>query len=187
MTMTTREPATHTRSGGWVARREATVRVLTDLAGLSSLDLTGLTADDVTVLDGTATIRTPTRTVTVPAAADGMCGPCTLARWLHTLDLTVLHTDPLVVTAVITRAAAPTPHQAEDCRATATIGPDTRRLPLLPQVDPWGPLPIHRNTRSVPGGYTHSLPDDLTSAPASIPPTPYGCSPPSKPWTWPRC
>jgi len=86
VTMTARESATHTRSsGGWVARREAAVRVLTDLAGLSTVDLTGLTAADVTVLDGAATISTPTRTVTVPPATGGMCGPCTLARWLHTL------------------------------------------------------------------------------------------------------
>ena len=133
VTMTARESATHTRSsGGWVARREAAVRVLTDLAGLSTVDLTGLTAADVTVLDGAATISTPTRTVTVPPATGGMCGPCTLARWLHTLDLTVVHTDPLVVTAVITRAAAPTPGRGLSCNrhhrpgypatAAATLG-----------------------------------------------------------------
>ena len=76
MTMTARESATHTRSsGGWVARREAAVRVLTDLAGLSTVDLTGLTAADVTVLDGAATISTATRTVTVPPATGGMWGP----------------------------------------------------------------------------------------------------------------
>ena len=108
------------------------------------------------MLDGAATISTATRTVTVPPATGGMCGPCTLARWLHTLDLTVVHTDPLVVTAVITRAAAPTPHPAEDCRATATIGPDTRRLPLLPPVDPWGHPTIPANTRSVTGEYTRT-------------------------------
>jgi hypothetical protein len=134
--------ATHGRTrSGWPARREAALKVLTDLAGLSALDLAELTVADITVVDGTATITTPTRTITITPTTEGICGPCTLARWLHTLDLGVVHPDPLVVNALVTRAAAPTPHPPDACTATATTAPGTRSIPLLPRVDTWGLIP----------------------------------------------
>src|SRR5664280_3514827 len=101
-------------SAGWVGRRDRAVLVLSKMAGMSDEDIAVLTAGDVVIADGAATITAATGTITLPASDDSMsCGPCALARWLHLLDMTVIYPDRYVIDAVIARAAplsADSPH-----------------------------------------------------------------------------
>ena len=128
------------------------------LAGLTEADLTDLTIGDGTVIDGTAIIIiTATGTVIVEPGGD-VCGPCSLARWHHALDVAVTTYPDLCAWPPRTSLAPPGSHTAHRCRATAIIDPATQRLPLLPPVDPWGPLLARSSARS-------AAPPGLTGAP----------------------
>ena len=99
-----------------------------------------MTAGDVVIADGVATITTPTGVIRLAASGDGLiCGPCALARWLHVLNLTAVYSDRCVIDSVIARAA-PLVRQF-----TASVRRHRRghrrapgRLPLLPPIDRWG-------------------------------------------------
>ena len=85
-------------SAGWVGRRDRAVLVLSQMAGLADEHIAGLTAGDVVIADGAATITAPTGTITLPASGDTLiCGPCALARWLRVLDMTVIYPDRYVI------------------------------------------------------------------------------------------
>ena len=49
-------------SAGWVGRRDRAVLVLSQMAGMSDEDIAGLTAGDMVIADGAATISAPTGT-----------------------------------------------------------------------------------------------------------------------------
>src|SRR5664279_5388059 len=132
-------------SAGWVGRRDRAVLVLSKMAGMSDEDIAVLTAGDVVIADGAATITAATGTITLPASDDSMiCGPCALARWLHLLDMTVIYPDRYVIDAVIARAAplsADSPHLCPaptrsptrpgtcSCCRRSTAGDRSRRSP----------------------------------------------------------
>ena len=79
-------------SAGWVGRRDRAVHVLSQMAGMSDEHIATLTAGDVVIADGAATITASTGTITLPASGDTLiCGPCALARWLRVLDMTVTY------------------------------------------------------------------------------------------------
>ena len=140
--------ASDAAGGGWLLRREQILHTLTALAGLTEADLT---IGDGTVIDGTAIIITATGTVIVePGGDDGgdVCGPCALARWQHALDVAVTTSPDLCAWPPRRSLAPPGSHTAHRCRATAIIDPATQRLPLLPPVDPWGPLLARSSARS---------------------------------------
>ena len=66
-------------SHGWVGRRDRALLVLSQLAGLSYLEMAELSTTDVSITGGRATIRTPTATMTLESAEDSvLCGPCAL-------------------------------------------------------------------------------------------------------------
>jgi len=141
------EPAlpAHTSRGrreGWLSRRDRALLVLTDIAGLSSPQITALTTANITVQDGAATITTSNVTITLHATEENvLCGPCALARWLHALELATRYPDQRVATAVITRGprlATDSPHA---CEGITRITPTTHPQPLLPAIDPWGLIP----------------------------------------------
>lgn len=124
---------------GWVGRRDRAVLVLSQMAGLSAEHIAGLTAGDVVVADGVATITAPGATITLTASGDGLiCGPCALARWLHALNLTAIYPDRCVIDAVIARAAPLSADSPHLCRSTYPVSDATRRMPLLPPIDRWG-------------------------------------------------
>ena len=76
----TQEALRASPSAGWVGRRDRAVLVLSQMAGMSDEDIAGLTAGDVVIADGAATITAPTGTITLPASDDSMtCGPCALS------------------------------------------------------------------------------------------------------------
>jgi len=127
------------RRGSWVSRRDRALLILHGSAGLSAAEITDLTAGDVLVGDGTAIITTRHRTVTLTADPDDvLCGPSALARWLRTLEMTVVYPDQRIPTAVITRSpplAAGSPHA---CETTTRSGPALHQQTLLPAIDRWG-------------------------------------------------
>ena len=52
-------------SHGWVGRRERALLMLSRVAGLTYLEIAELSTTDISITDGTATIRTRTATTTV--------------------------------------------------------------------------------------------------------------------------
>ena len=126
-------------SAGWVGRRDRAVHVLSQMAGMSDEHIATLTAGDVVIADGAATITAPTGTITLAASSDTLiCGPCALARWLHVLDMTVNYPDRYVIDAVIARAPPLSANSPHLCRGSHAVTDTTRQLPLLPPIDRWG-------------------------------------------------
>jgi hypothetical protein len=113
--------------------------VLCYMAGLSYDNIATLTVGDVTISDGTATIRTPGGTTILRQAEDGLlCGPCALARWLHALDMTMLYPNGRVIAAVIARAVPLTARSPHLCQGAIAVTDATKRVALLPPIDRWG-------------------------------------------------
>ena len=126
-------------SHGWVGRRDRALLVLSQLAGLSYLEMAELSTTDVSITSGTATIRTPTSTMTLESAEDTVqCGPCALARWLHLLDMTLSYPNSTVPAAILARGAPLVNDSPHACQTPQQN--DRRQVTLLPAVDPWGIL-----------------------------------------------
>ncbi len=129
----------HGWPAGWVGRRDRALLVLSELAGLSYGNIAALTAGDLTITGGVATIRTPgVKSILRDVVDDLQCGPCALARWVHALDLTVVYPDGRVIAALIARAVPLTPDSPHLCHSNNAITAITRRVPLLPPIDRWG-------------------------------------------------
>ena len=147
-------------SAGWVGRRDRAVLVLSQMAGLADEHIAGLTAGDVVIADGAATITAPTGTITLAASGDTLiCGPCALARWVRVLDMTVTYPDRYVIDSVIARAAALSANSPHLCRGTYTVTDATRQMPLLPPIDRWGLIsanPAQRSDRITDGPMTRA-------------------------------
>ena len=131
----------HGASRGWTGRRDRALLVLSQVAGLPRESIIELTAGDIAVANGVATIRTPGGTTTLHRRDDVLiCAPCALARWLHALDLTV--SQPAQVAAsVIARCAPLTARSPHLCDGELTLAPATRLMPVFPMTDSWGPHP----------------------------------------------
>ena len=126
-------------SAGWLGRRDRAVLVLSQMAGLSQEEIATLTAADVVIADGVATISAPTGVIRLAASGDGMiCGPCALARWLHVLNLTAVYSDRCVIDSVIARGAPLSANSPHLCDGTAVASDSTAQLLLLPPIDRWG-------------------------------------------------
>jgi hypothetical protein len=137
---TLRSLPSHGWTDGWTGRRDRALLTLEHLAGVSKENIGELTAGDVTVADGVATIRTPGGTTTLVSTVDALiCGPCALARWLHTLDMTVLYPSNRVVAAVIARAAPLTSDSPHLCDGRATLTAAAAALPFMTVTEQYGP------------------------------------------------
>lgn len=129
----------HGPASGWTGRRDRALLVLSQLAGLRADTIVELTAGDITVSNGVATVRAPGGTTTLRRHDDVLvCGPCSLARWLHALDLTVVQPRQ-VAASVIARSVPLTAASPHLCDGELTLAPATRRMPVFPMTDPWGP------------------------------------------------
>jgi hypothetical protein len=142
----------HGWTDGWIGRRDRALLVLSQMARLSYENIAALTAGDLTVAGGSATIRTAGGTTTLGDVADGMlCGPCALARWVQALDLTVVYPDGRVIAAVIARAVPLTPDSPHLCHSNNAMTEITRRVTLLPPIDRWGHPARARIPSALPG------------------------------------
>jgi hypothetical protein len=129
----------HGWPAGWLGRRDRALLVLSQVAQLPYASIAALTAGELQIADGVASIRTPGGMTRVRRNEDGLiCGPCALARWVHALDLTVVYPDGRVIAAVIARAVPLTAHSPHLCDSNNTITEVTGRLAVLPPIDQWG-------------------------------------------------
>ncbi|MET0864553.1 MAG: hypothetical protein ABWZ98_09495 [Nakamurella sp.] len=129
----------HGWTAGWTGRRDRALLALSQLAGLPFGNIAELTAGDVTVTGGTATICTPGGRTKLHAVEDDLlCGPCAIARWVHALDLTVVYPDGRVIAALIARAMPVTAESPHLCQSNNKITEVTAQVTLLPPIDQWG-------------------------------------------------
>lgn len=141
-------------SNGWIGRRDRALVVLSQIAALPYESIAELTVADITVRDGIAVVKTPGGRTTLRKSDDALvCAPCSLARWLHALDMTVVYGSCRVSTAAIARAAPLTTRSPHLCQGNVGVTESTARLPLLPGIDQYGPL-----TPSRPPVATHPRP-----------------------------
>ena len=165
-------------SAGWVGRRDRAIHVLSQMAGMTDEDIATLTAGDVVIADGRATITAATGTITLAASSDTLiCGPCALARWLHVLDMIVIYPDHYVIDAVVARAAPLSANSPHLCRGACAVTDATRQMPLLPPIDRWGLISattaqrVHRDRRQPHAPTTAETPASTDH------PTPESCWP----------
>ncbi|MET0967367.1 MAG: hypothetical protein ABWZ02_13275 [Nakamurella sp.] len=129
----------HGWTAGWTGRRDRALLTLSKLAGLTFGNIAELTAGDVTVAGGVATISTPGGRTKLHAVDDDLlCGPCALARWVHALDLTIVYPDGRVIAALIARAMPVTAESPHLCQSNNKITEVTAQVTLLPPIDQWG-------------------------------------------------
>jgi hypothetical protein len=179
-------------SHGWTAgmfgRRDRCLLVLSQLAGVPYQHLAVLTADDVRVKEGVATIRSPAGEWTAGSADDvEVCGPCAVVRWLKILDLAVTKPSTKTIARAL-KKTNPVDHRSPHvCHTLPVLGAATRAVPLLPPIDQWGyePFPLQpltphslsRRTRDLLSGDLGAHrdlpidpePDPETTAPESPP------------------
>src|SRR5664280_3183071 len=181
-------------SHGWTAgmfgRRDRCLLVLSQLAGVPYQHLAALTAGDIYVADGAATIRMAAGEWTLRPADDGLlCGPCAVVRWLKILDLAVTHLSTRTIAGALKKAAVVDHRSPHVCHTRPVLDEATRGVPLLPPIDQWGyePFPLQpltphslsRRTRDLLAGDLGAHrdlpvdpdPEPETSAPESRPVT----------------
>jgi hypothetical protein len=139
----------HGWTRGMFGRRDRCLLVLSQLAGVPYKNLATLTAGDITLLNGTATIRSRAHTWTLhPAGNPLLCGPCAVTRWLRALNLEITAVSPRVLAKSIRKANPVTDRSPHLCRSTRPLSPATLDVPLLTPIDQWGytPFPPKRLT-----------------------------------------
>jgi hypothetical protein len=134
-------------SHGWTqgifGRRDRCLLVLSQLAGVPYRHLARLTAGNVYIGDGAATIRLPAGEWTLSPADDAvLCGPCAVVRWLKILDLAVTKPSTKTMARALKRAAAVDHRSVHVCHSGPVLGEATLGVPLLPPIDQWGALPL---------------------------------------------
>ena len=126
----------------FVGRRDRALLVLT-CAGFSYRHLARLTRTDVSIGESTAIIDTHAGSLTMQQTADGkLCGPCGLARWVHILDLTVIHAHSAVIASIIARSVPLTFDSLHLCEGNVADADVVNPGPLFPPIDPWGHLAV---------------------------------------------
>ena len=115
----------HGWTQGMFGRRDRCLLVLSQLAGVPYKHLATLTAGDVTVADGTATITSPAGDVDSSSGRRRpvLCGPCAVTRWLRVLDLVVTRPSHRDIAQALeegrSRSTERSPHL---CRSTRGSG-----------------------------------------------------------------
>lgn len=181
----------HGWTGGLFGRRDRCLLVLSQLARIPHQRVAGLTAGDVTVAGGVASITTNGGVRVVAAAADPvLCGPCAVARWLHTHRIIVTRIATRAVAQHLDKAEPVTTDSPHACRTPVPAADErTAGSPLLATADQWGasPFPLRRmsphgvseQARNLLDGIitvhrtlTAHLSTDDSRSPVSEPPTP---------------
>ncbi len=123
---------------GWFGRRDRALLVVAQ-AGAPYRRIAALTAGDITLTDGVATIYCPTASITLHPDEDPvLCGPCVLVRWLRALHLALTSPATRTLAGAIDRAAAVDGASPHLCRSRRPIAQGIGDVPLLPPIDPRG-------------------------------------------------
>jgi len=180
---------------GWFGRRDRALLVVAG-AGVPYRRIAALTAGDVVLIGGVATINTAIGLVTLQPNVDPMlCGPCALVRWLRALHLALTSPATRTLAGAIDRTPAVDGASPHLCRSRRPIAQGIGDVPLLPPIDPRGhlaidprPLTPHSLSHLARGnttsqGAVHRVdpqsPDEPQPPPAppvAPPPTPYTAS-----------
>ncbi|HEY5148565.1 MAG TPA: hypothetical protein VIJ23_01840 [Mycobacterium sp.] len=121
----------HGWTQGMFGRRDRCVVVLSLLAGVPYRHLATLTAGDIHIEEGVATIRSAAGEWTLRPADDAiLCGPCARNR------------APKTIARALKKAAVIDHRSPHVCGAGSVLGEATRGVPLLPPIDQWGALPL---------------------------------------------
>ena len=119
-------------------RRDRCLLVLSQLAGVPYGHVAALTAGDIHIAGGGASIRFPAGEWTAGPADDGLlCGPCAVVRWLKILDLAVTQVSTRTIAGALKKTAAVDHRSPHVCVAGPVLGEATRGVPLLPPIDQW--------------------------------------------------
>ena len=173
---------------GWFGRRDRALLILAQ-AGVPYRQIAALTAGDITLTDGVATINTTIGSVTLHPDQDPVvCGPCALVRWLRALHLPLTSPATRTLAGAIDRAPAVAGASPHLCRSRRPIAQGIGKVPLLPPIDPRGhlaidprPLTPHSVSHLARGnttsqGAAHRVepqtPDEPAPPPAATPMTP---------------
>ena len=127
---------------GWFGRRDRALLILAG-AGVPYRRIATLTAGDVTLIDGAATINPTIGPVTLHPDEDPvLCGPCALVRWLRALHLALTSPATRALAGAIDRAPAVNGSSPHLCRSRRPLPVGIAEMPLLPPIDPRGYLAI---------------------------------------------
>ena len=162
-------------TGGLFGQRDRCLLVLSQLARIPHRQLAQLTAADVSVVGGVATIGGAGRAWAVDRVADPvLCGPCAVARWLTT--------HRIIVTKIATRAAADHLDAAESvvgdsahvCLAPMPMPGREADSPLLASPNQWGqtPFPLHPLSRLAVSRQARDLLDGIITVHRELPVNP---------------
>jgi len=177
----------HGWTQGMFGRRDRCLLVLSQLAGVPYQHLAALTAGDISIADGLATIRSSAGEWTLrPANEAILCGACAVVRWLKILHLAVTEPSTKTIARALKKASSIDHRSVHVCRSGPVLGELTRGVPLLPPIDQWGALPLplqrlsphslSRRTRDLLAGDLgahRDLPVDLDAEPViAAPETP---------------
>jgi hypothetical protein len=133
----------HGWTQGMFGRRDRCLLVLSQLAGVPYQHLATLTAGDISIAVGVATIRSAAGEWTIDPAEDVvLCGSCAVVRWLKILDLAVTKPSTKTIARALKKAAAVDHRSPHACETAPVLGETTRTVPLLPPIDQWGALPL---------------------------------------------
>ncbi len=180
---------------GWFGRRDRALLVIAG-AGVAYRRIAALTAGDITVTDGVATINTTRPVITLHPDEDPvLCGPCALVRWLRALHLALTSPATRTLAGVIDRAPAVDGASPHLCRSRRPIAQGIGNVPLLPPIDPRGhlsidprPLSPHSLSHLARGnttsqGAVHRVDPQTPDEPKPPPPPAPPVAPPPTPYT----
>jgi hypothetical protein len=164
-------------TGGLFGRRDRCLLVLSQLARIPHQPLARLTAGDVAIAGGVATITGPDRSWTLEAMPDPvLCGPCAIARWLDT--------HRIIVTKIATRAVADHLDSADSitgdsthvCRRPSPASGGVADSPLLASPNQWGqtPFPLSQLSRLAVARQARDLLDGIITVHRQLPVNPIG-------------
>jgi len=169
---------------GWFGRRDRALLVLAR-AGVPYRRIAALTAGDVTLIDGVATIAATGPVTLHPDEDPVLCGPCVLVRWLRALHLALTSPATRTLAGAIDRAPAVDGSSPHLCRSRRPLTTGIAEVPLLPLIDPRGYLAIDPGPLS-PHSVSH-LARGNTTGPGAVhrvdPQTPDEAQPPPPPAT----
>jgi len=179
---------------GWFGRRDRALLVLAQ-AGVPYRRIAALTAGDVAVIDGVATIAATGPVTLRPDEDPVLCGPCALVRWLRALHLAVTKPSTRTLAFAIDRAPAVDGASPHLCRSRRPLPQFIGGVPLLPPIDPRGylainPLPLsphsvsHLARGNTTGpGVVHRVDPQTPDEPQPPPPPATPVPPPPTPYT----
>jgi len=174
---------------GWFGRRDRALLVLAQ-AGVPYRRIAALTASDIAVFDGVATINPTIRSVILHPDEDPVvCGPCALVRWLRALHLALTSPATRTLARAIDRAPAVDGSSPHLCRSRRPLPVGIAEAALLPPIDPRGylaidprPLSPHSVSHLARGnttgpGAAHRVDPQTTNEPQPPPPPPPSATP----------